>query len=490
LGKRKEPFATLADRPATSEKPVPAGTGWQAKREADVRVGEPDKPTGVWHYAAAYRIAVALPFACVVAGVARYGFDAPYMDAWEFVPFLQKSYEGTLTLGDLWSQHNEHRIFVPRLIMLGLARLTHWDLRYELTVTVVCIALVFGVIAWQVRQTDRTLGLSPRNWALPVISLVIFSMNQWRMWLWSWQLQAALSLLAVMAAIVFLARPGFTTRYFIAAILCAFVATYSFASGLAVWLAGAVLLWLTREPPRARVWIRIGIWFGAGAIAAAGYLYHFEGGKQPFNVGEFYQHPVLLTQYIFAYLGAPVMNLDAGPAVALGVCGTALAVVLLVALRHRAIEWPALAPYVAMLAYVLACAAITSIGRSQYGYADATESRYIPFSNVLWVVNLVLLFLYVRAPRQTGAPETGRGRRLARGMIAAIAVLALLCCAHGAYRADERWDAFVPGRQALLEGRDDEMLLRLHPLTEVVLERREILVKYGLSVFADQGGLD
>ena len=144
-----------------------------------------------------------------------------------------------------------------------------------------------------------------------------------------------------------------------------------------------------------------------------------------------------------------------------------------------------MAPYAAMLAYVLACTAMTSIGRSQYGYSDAIESRYIPFSTILWVVNLVLLFLYIRLPHLNGAEQGGWGRRVARGAIGGITVLALLCCAHGVYRADERWDAFVAGRQALVKGHDEQMLKRLYPRPAVVLERRAILVKYKLTVFAD-----
>ena len=65
----------------------------------------------------------------------------------------------------------------------------------------------------------------------------------------------------------------------------------------------------------------------------------------------------------------------------------------------------------------------------------------------------------------------------------AILLLGLGSSAYGTYRADERHDAFLLGRNALLEGRVDDDLLYLYPDTDVPISMRETLVRYQLGIF-------
>src|SRR5215468_5425056 len=62
----------------------------------------------------------------------KYGVDSPVMDEWDgTAPLFEKMADGSLRFGDFFAQHNEHRIFFPRLIFFALGRLTHWDVRAE-----------------------------------------------------------------------------------------------------------------------------------------------------------------------------------------------------------------------------------------------------------------------------------------------------------------------------------------------------------------------
>jgi len=65
----------------------------------------------------------------------RNGVDVPVLDEWDdTAPLFEKVADGSLGFGDFYAQHNEHRIFFPRLIFVALGRLTHWDIRAELWV--------------------------------------------------------------------------------------------------------------------------------------------------------------------------------------------------------------------------------------------------------------------------------------------------------------------------------------------------------------------
>src|SRR5262249_24127651 len=57
--------------------------------------------------------------------VYRYGDDVPYFDDWLIVPALTG--HESITLRWLWSQHNEHRMPLTKLILLGLSRVSAGD---------------------------------------------------------------------------------------------------------------------------------------------------------------------------------------------------------------------------------------------------------------------------------------------------------------------------------------------------------------------------
>src|SRR6476646_5984332 len=61
--------------------------------------------------------------------------NLPVLDEWNgTAPLFEKMADGTLGIADFFAQHNEHRIFFPRLIFFTLGRLTHWNIRAELWV--------------------------------------------------------------------------------------------------------------------------------------------------------------------------------------------------------------------------------------------------------------------------------------------------------------------------------------------------------------------
>ncbi len=59
--------------------------------------------------------------------VAVYSLRFPFGDEWQWIG--KATGDEPLTLSWLWSQHNEHRMFLPRLIYLGLGALSGFDFR-------------------------------------------------------------------------------------------------------------------------------------------------------------------------------------------------------------------------------------------------------------------------------------------------------------------------------------------------------------------------
>jgi hypothetical protein len=179
-----------------------------------------------------------LPPLILVLNVAEYHVDVPFWDQWNFVPLLGQSYEKGVTLADLWGQHNEHRLLFPRLIMLGLARASKYNINFELVVIILLAAATFALFWYQFFRTAGALGYSGFPWAVPVISLLVFTLGQAENWLWGWQIQIFLNVLAAVAGFVLLGGSPFRWGKYVCALGCGLLATYSFANGLLFWPAG------------------------------------------------------------------------------------------------------------------------------------------------------------------------------------------------------------------------------------------------------------
>lgn len=116
--------------------PIPANarTGQTTANERLVRVVAWLPGLFVWSVWAAFTIA-SLYF------VRHYGINIPFWDEWdEIVPVLAG--EQSANFAWLWSQHNEHRVLLPRLIFIVLLKLTDNDFRSGMFFSVTALAVL------------------------------------------------------------------------------------------------------------------------------------------------------------------------------------------------------------------------------------------------------------------------------------------------------------------------------------------------------------
>src|SRR5262249_8229850 len=125
---------------------------------------------------------------------ARYGNKFPYADDWALVPVLTG--EQPLTARWLWTQHSDHRIAVPKLILLTALRLTGWDFRGGILFNVGALgALAFAMI----RGAKRLRGWT--SYADAYFPLALLHWGHGSLW-WDFQVQFVCS--TVLAGIVLL----------------------------------------------------------------------------------------------------------------------------------------------------------------------------------------------------------------------------------------------------------------------------------------------
>jgi hypothetical protein len=493
----------------------------------DLKASSPPGPPGT-SAASAFlsrhgdKLVALVPLAFLSWVVAQYSVNVPFLDQWHFVPLLEKMYQGNLTFSDLWAQHNEHRILFPQIVMLVLARLTHWNIRCEMAVNILLALGIFAVFIHQVKITAQKLAVGRLPWAVPAVSLVVFALSQYENWLWGWQITMFLNLLAVTSTIVLLANDRFSWHRFAVATALGIVANYSFANGALVWPVGLVLLLVvTAGIPQRKA--AIGSWIGVGTLTVAAYYYHYQKPEEHPPLISIFKMPLAYAAYVLKYLGgmcAQGLGGDtAGDGIFAFIIGLAVAVATVWAvwtlLRRKIADVRTLLPYFGMILYTVGSALVTGVARVGFGSNQALASRYCTMAVPFWVALVIFLIILrmdgYRAMDEANAALAQKKRkfttrhyvRQALKKIAGwlllntilILVLGLVAvdsiCATDYAMSQSREQA--NGRNCLVKvvanpaaAADCKELHLLHPHATIIMERYPFLIQYRLSLFRDE----
>src|SRR4051812_42308869 len=420
-----------------------------------------------------------VPLAYLVSMCELHHLDVPFWDQWAMVPRLEHMMSGTLSFNDFWQQHNEHRPFVPIALMLLLARLSNWNIGWEIAVNILLGVGIFAVFAAYLFTAWRDAGGAP-VWLLPLISIFVFSPVQWENWVWGWQMQVLMCELATALGALLIARSAQQRGAFGGAVACGVWASYSFASGLMFWLAQPAGIWLGER--RGRV-LRLAVWTIAAAATFASYFYDFHRPPQPSMLSNFASLASLrlLVTYVLTYLGAPIANFDQGKAAVAG-AAVLLAFAILVArlwpLRGEAVF---LFPFL-VGAQTLGTAVISGLGRAWMGVEQGLTSRYTTLTLPLWCAVACLTVLALRT-----WPAFRPARRVAfagAAVLLAVTLSSLYSSTQLAvFTVTGRSETLAFARRGLIVGRSHAHMLMLYPNLDEIRERRAALLRLRLSVF-------
>jgi hypothetical protein len=426
-----------------------------------------------------------VPWVLLVSLVIRYGMDVPLLDHWSYIPLIERSYTGTLTLRDLWTQYYEHRLVFPRIVMLSLAHLTAWNTKYELATSLLLATAFFFVVAGIFRRVLGRAAASLPVWLLALLSLLVFSLSQWENWLVGGQFQMFLNILGVGLGVAHLTRDSTGWKEVAIAAAAGILATYSFGNGLLFWPIGlGILLLVPRTAvPRRRLVL---CWILVSAAVCGSYLIGLRGDPARTTLASVLQRPFDYLRYFATYLGSPLASFsgsawpprDTGIAALVGAAGL---VALFLAARQeiRARGTGALrrlAPFLGLAAYAIGSGLLAARSRLHHGIPQAFAPRYTTFSNLFWIGLVGVLALR--------SAEPGSGRRW-RWALGAIGALILASSLHSIPQFRGRWLILTPARAEMVRGQNVELLKRLHPEMEQVKPGLVALRRLRLSVFRD-----
>jgi hypothetical protein len=323
---------------------------------------------------------VAAPSAGLALFVWNFGVNVIVNDEWSMVPLYAKMIQGSLRLTDLFAQHNEHRILFPRLVMLTLERVFSFNVISEMYLSWALLTATVALVFYMYVRSNSGWDLRTIAYFLP-ISLLMFSFRQEGSILWGFECQIYLALLCVIGAIFLLDTATRSGRFLAVAILAGVVASYSFLLGLIVWPVGILQIVLSIDRMVSRV-SKLLVWFSSGVVVSGVYLIGF---RIP-NSAAMSHNPLRTAEYFLAYIGAPftfqLAYFSASIAVVLAIIA---ALVFFQALKTHVLRKNGV--WISLVFFTILSAAVTAVGRSGLGVAEALSSGYTPIS-VLGVVGL------------------------------------------------------------------------------------------------------
>jgi hypothetical protein len=428
------------------------------------------------------------PLAVAVWAAARYTVDLPWMDEWELVPLVERSYEGTLSLRDLWMAHNEHRFLFPRLILLALVRLTRWNVYYEVAANVVLACAVAALLVRQARLTARPFARWGASWLVPAVSVLVFSLAQWENWIWGWQVAIWLNVLAVVGGVILLTQErSFGWRLGLA-VLCGIVAQYSFANGIGYWVVGLFALAVRPLGSARAKGAAMAVWVVAAVAATGSYLYGYQVPEYQPPVAVFLQEPAEFARYILIYLGRP---LGAPHAAMMGLLGLlCLGAAGAGVVRLRVMPARELTPYLCLSLYAILSAAVTGVGRLGFGALQALAPRYVTIANLLWASNAALLYFLgagLLGRRGEGAQPRYRWAAAGSAWLALLIMLlaSIQSSAQGLPAMAATSARLAAARAEVQSAKNPELLRVLYPDLDLLRKRIKVLQQLHLSLFRE-----
>jgi hypothetical protein len=373
--------------------------------------------------------ATAIPALLLLVQIVQNWVNIPYWDEWQLIAQLRISMQaGTLRLVDLFTQHNDSRFVIPHLLLLPLARLTHWDLRADMLLIFVTVCGISRLL-WSLLGEIENLPRAARVACLLVCNCLLFSPIQYETFLGGMNLSLVLPPLFLLISLrINLSRRFLPVKVALNILLC-FASTFANANGMGNWLL--VFPGFVRdERQTSRRWLWHGIYFAAaiGTLLLFFWNYHRQAGLSPVRGS-----PGLLLKYFFCWVGAPLAISLGSSAWIAGVC----LFLIFATLAGATLLWPESGRrrdiayvFTAIGCYAGLAGAATALGRVGLRFELALSSRYTTFSIYLPIAVVCLAALYSSRPVKENAFAWKRSRQGA----AALIVIVTLACSLGTYQ--------------------------------------------------------
>jgi hypothetical protein len=449
------------------------------------------RPWPFWLRGLALALCLA-PLVALAALLWQNAVNVPYWDEWDdaIAGVFVKWHDGTLRLGDLWAQHNESRLVLPRVIFLVLGGFGKWNLSAEVGFTFLLLALA-AVMIFRLGKGLRS-AQPAAGWAAFFIAcLLLFSPAQYQALLWGMELILYLPLVFILAALLMLRASVPTPVKIGFAALMAAASTCSFSNGLLAWLVLFPAIFLRDGWAGLKAHSRAALlWLLAFLANVALYFQNYQFPPSPGLGTVLREHPWQAAQYVLAFLGAPLANQNGAhqAVIATLIGGAALVLFIISAVtvfrRREAALVSVAVPWLTLGGYGILSAVLAATGRAAFGVEQALSPRYGIFGICLFVALVYLVPMLVFGRKL----ENASGNLCKFVAALGVAVLLLHASAWSAAVVNLKYfSATLRQARACLRFIN---VLPLQPATRATLCPDDAKVRRMANLLADAGVLD
>jgi hypothetical protein len=387
-----------------------------------------------WTAVVCFVFGICIPFAIALFYVHEFGVNVPVHDEWNFMPAISLYYEGNDWPATLIDHYGEHRVPIPKAIILLLAPITKLNVKVEMYLSAILMMLCV-VVCWRI--LEETHG---NRWLTIPIGWLLLSTAQYENLLVGWQFQIPLMNLFALQTVLLLSRQELGPRRMTAAAGAALASTFSFANGLMIWPVALILI-ISRGRSRrhAAVWAVLMVLtiylYGAGYEG----FHRVPGDRSPDYLAAVTRSPLGAVALFLASVGN---NVGAGRVVESVVAGALLVMLILLFACRWFVEgrgrrqwldlrrlWPGrggceqqgsarrliVAPWVALMLFSMMSAVAIALGRAAAWRQFSTTSRYLTVS--IFIPIAVLVLGAEALPRHFGRSAR---KRVAGGIVASL----------------------------------------------------------------------
>ena len=436
-------------------------------------------------------IYVALPLLAVyvvattIIGVFNNYSPVPAGDMWDgTVGFLVRAQSGDHSVW--WSQHNEHRIVIARLIFWIDQKLFGGLSVFSLSISLAAafgVAVVLGISIKKLAHAHR------RNTAEGAAiffftTALAFSWIQYANFVWAFQSSFFLAYALPLTAFILLAWSNEKTNHhlFVIAALLGILSAGTMANGvLALPFMLAISIFSNNDRKQTVVLGLLSV-----AIPFAYFFSYSSHSGHDSLMAAMSRDPIGLLRYTLIYLGGPFYHLVVqGPTglMLAEFAGLAMLAAIAFAIYSIFVEKQTNMTAVALLAfvgYVVASAFATASGRLSFGLNQALAVRYTTPTLLAWASLAIILWASPRTESRTG-------NRIYLTIVTAISIALATYQIIAIQKVDEKLSEKRTAALALALGiHDAPYISRVFPSIEYALSISRHALRGGLSIFGHE----
>jgi hypothetical protein len=336
-----------------------------------------------------------IPIIIGFANVVNFDINVPFWDEWDsIIRFVDKVLNGGLKLSDFFAQHNENRMFFPRIIFLIIGLLTDMNMKVFMHISWVFMTFTYTLIIIYLKNIESHYK-DNKNVVGLLVGFLVFSTVQVENILSGFQMAWFMICSFAVASFYFfyLSCHRNSRKFLFISIVCGIITSFSSANGLFVFpsiICVQLLLVLTKKKVNAMFFI------STISVTAITFLTYFINYREPVSHPDYFGASLVnLSRYFIVCIGSSItpgyLNRVFKEILVFyfGVIILVLIICLFFYLIYNKKIYDNMFP-ISLIIFSLFFVLAVTMGRAGFGVEQAAASRYTTYT-LLLVIGIILI---------------------------------------------------------------------------------------------------